>query len=122
MTKKILIVEDQEDNRQIMSDLLENAGYDVTLATNGQEGVLLAKSLQPDLILMDIQLPKMDGIQATRSIKSEASLRDVPIIAVTSFVLSNDRDEAEEAGCDDYVAKPVSPRDLLVKVNSYLRR
>ena len=119
MTKKVLIVEDQEDNRQIMSDLLTNAGYEVRLAGNGHEGVALAQSFLPDLILMDIQLPRMDGIEATRLIKS--ALQHIPIIAVTSYALSNDRAEAEEAGCDDYLAKPISPRDLLAKVDSYLR-
>lgn len=119
MNKRILIVEDQEDNRQIMQDLLTSAGYDVIIAVNGRDGVAKASTEQPDLILMDIQLPGLDGYEATRQIKSRSDLSETPIIAVTSYALSDDRKKAIDAGCDDYVAKPVSPRDLLAKVRSY---
>jgi two-component system cell cycle response regulator DivK len=121
MGKRVLIVEDQEDNRRIMQDLLASAGYDVTLAVNGREGVEKASAVQPDLILMDIQLPGVDGYEATRQIKSLDAMSAVPIIAVTSYALSDDRKKAIDAGCDDYVAKPVSPRDLLAKVRNYTK-
>ena len=120
MSQRVLIVEDQEDNRAILRDLLTNAGYDFIEATNGQEGVALAESERPDLILMDIQLPVMDGYEATRRIKGNAALRSIPIIAVTSYALSGDEAKAQDAGCDAYVAKPFSPRQLLAKIREYL--
>ena len=120
MSKRILIVEDQEDNRVIMRDLLRTAGYELIEAVNGQEGVHLAQSERPDLILMDIQLPVIDGYEATRRIRAIAELASTPIIAVTSYALSGDEAKARAAGCDGYVAKPFSPRDLLAKVRHYL--
>jgi two-component system, cell cycle response regulator DivK len=120
MRKRILIVEDQEDNRMILRDLLSQAGYDLIEAVNGEEGVAVALSERPDLILMDIQLPVMDGYEATRRIKSNAEFKSVPIIAVTSYALSGDEAKARTAGCDAYVAKPFSPRQLLAKVREYL--
>lgn len=120
MTKRILVVEDQEDNRIILRRLLSNAGYDLIEAGNGEDGVALALSMRPDLILMDIQLPVMDGYEATRRIKSNAELKSIPVIAVTSYALSGDEAKARAAGCDAYVAKPFSPRQLLAKVREYL--
>ena len=120
MTKRILIVEDQEDNRIILRRLLSKAGYDLIEAMNGEDGVALALSIRPDLILMDIQLPVMDGYEATRRIKSNAELKSIPVIAVTSYALSGDEAKARAAGCDAYVAKPFSPRQLLAKVREYL--
>jgi two-component system, cell cycle response regulator DivK len=120
MTKRILIVEDQEDNRIILRRLLSTAGYDLIEAMNGEDGVALALSMRPDLILMDIQLPVMDGYEATRRIKSNAELKSIPVIAVTSYALSGDEAKARAAGCDAYVAKPFSPRQLLAKVREYL--
>jgi two-component system cell cycle response regulator DivK len=120
MTKRILVVEDQEDNRIILRRLLSNAGYDLIEAVNGEDGVALALSTRPDLILMDIQLPAMDGYEATRCIKSNAELKSIPVIAVTSYALSGDEAKARAAGCDAYVAKPFSPRQLLAKVREYL--
>ena len=120
MTKCILIVEDQEDNRIILRRLLSSAGYDLIEAVNGEDGVALALSTRPDLILMDIQLPVMDGYEATRRIKSNAELKSIPVIAVTSYALSGDEAKARAAGCDAYVAKPFSPRQLLAKVREYL--
>ena len=122
MSQRVLIVEDQEDNRAILRDLLSNAGYELIEATNGEEGVALAQSERPDLILMDIQLPVLDGYEATRRIKGNASLKSIPIIAVTSYALSGDEAKAQEAGCDAYVAKPFSPRQLLAKIREYLSR
>jgi two-component system cell cycle response regulator DivK len=120
MTKRILVVEDQEDNRIILRRLLSSAGYDLIEAVNGEDGVALALSTRPDLILMDIQLPVMDGYEATRRIKSNAELKSIPVIAVTSYALSGDEAKARAAGCDAYVTKPFSPRQLLAKVREYL--
>jgi two-component system cell cycle response regulator DivK len=120
MSKCILVVEDQEDNRQILRDLLGNAGYELTEAENGEEAIAAVGRRRPDLILMDIQLPVMDGYEATRRIRTNPDLRAVPIIAVTSYALAGDEDKAFAAGCDSYVTKPYSPRDLLAKVRAYL--
>jgi two-component system cell cycle response regulator DivK len=120
MNKRILVVEDQEDNRQILRDLLGNAGYELTEAENGEEAIAAVAKQRPDLILMDIQLPLMDGYEATRRIRTNPDLNSVPIIAVTSYALTGDEDKARAAGCDGYVSKPYSPRDLLAKVRTYL--
>jgi two-component system cell cycle response regulator DivK len=120
MTKRILIVEDQEDNRAILRDLLSHAGYDLIEATDGGQGVDLAQKERPDLILMDIQLPVIDGYEATRRIKADARLKETPIIAVTSYALSGDEAKARAAGCDGYVTKPFSPRQLLAKVREHM--
>jgi two-component system cell cycle response regulator DivK len=120
MGKLILVVEDQEDNRKILRDLLANSGFEVVEAVNGIDGVRLAEKLLPDLILMDIQLPGIDGYEATRQIKAKANLTAIPIIVVTSYALSGDDKKAYDAGCDDYVAKPFSPRKLLAKVHNFL--
>jgi two-component system cell cycle response regulator DivK len=120
MTKRILVVEDQEDNRRILRDLLTSAGYDLIEALTGAEGVRLAQAHRPDLILMDIQLPEIDGHEATRRIKSDPVLRPIPIIAVTSYALSGDEAKALAAGADAYVTKPFSPRVLLAKVRELL--
>ncbi|HSB79235.1 MAG TPA: response regulator [Candidatus Methylomirabilis sp.] len=120
MTKRILIVEDQEDNQKILRDLLTSAGFTLLEATTGEEGVSLAETERPDLILMDIQLPGLDGYEATRRIKANPALQHTPIIAVTSYALSGDDVKAREAGCDAYVTKPFSPRALLAKVREYL--
>jgi two-component system cell cycle response regulator DivK len=120
MSKRILIIEDQEDNRRILRDLLSSAGYELIEAVNGEEGVGLAEAQRPDLILMDIELPVLDGYEATRRIKANPALTRIPIIAVTSYALSGDEAKAREAGCDGYVTKPFSPRALLAKVREYL--
>jgi two-component system cell cycle response regulator DivK len=118
--RRILVIEDNEDNRRIMRDLLTSAGYDLHEAPSGETGVALAASVRPDLILMDIQLPGIDGYEATRRIKAMAELRHIPIIAVTSYALSGDDVRAREAGCDGYVAKPFSPRALLATIRESL--
>ncbi len=120
MRKSILVVEDQEDNRRILRDLLESAGFEVREALTGDSGVAMAGRQPPDLILMDIQLPVMDGYEATRRIKAKPELRHIPIIVVTSYALSGDDVKAFEAGCDGYVTKPFSPRALLAKVREFL--
>lgn len=120
MSKRILIVEDQEDNRRIMRDLLVASGYTLVEATTGEEGLALADRERPDLILMDIQLPGLDGYEVTRRIKANPALKLIPIIAVTSYALSGDDRKAFAAGCDGYVTKPFSPRQLLAKIREYL--
>ena len=120
MSTRIMVVEDQADNRRILRDLLSSVGYEILEAGTGDEGVTLATSQHPDLILMDIQLPGMDGYEATRRIKADPVLHHIPIIAVTSYALSGDDAQAFAAGCDSYVAKPFSPRALLAKVREYL--
>ncbi len=120
MTERILVIEDQEDNRIILRDLLTSVGFEVIEALNGQDGVTLAETEKPDLILMDIQLPVMDGYEATRRIKGNPSLNSIPIIAVTSYALGGDEAKAAAAGCDAYVTKPYSPRALLAKVREFL--
>ena len=120
MSKRILVVEDQEDNRKILRDLLTSVGYEVIEAVDGAAGVLAAEAHRPDLILMDIQLPVLDGYEATRRIKAQPELRAIPIIAVTSYALSGDEIKAREAGCDDYVTKPFSPRALLAKIREHV--
>ena len=120
MTKRILVVEDQEDNRQILRDLLGSADYELDEAENGQEALDAVARQRPDLILMDIQLPIMDGYEATRRIKSNPDFKAIPIIVVTSYALSGDEGKAREAGCDAYVTKPYSPRALLAKIREHM--
>ena len=117
--KRILVVEDQEDNRQILRDLLA-AHYEVIEAENGEEALAAVAKQRPDLILMDIQLPIMDGYEATRRIKAKPEFKSIPIIVVTSYALSGDEGKARDAGCDAYVTKPYSPRALLAKIREYL--
>ena len=121
MSKRILVIEDQEDNRRILRYLLKSADYEIVEAVTGEDGVALAEREPFDLILMDIQLPGLDGYEATRRIKSNQALRHIPIIVVTSYALSGDDVKAFEAGCDAYVTKPFSPRQLLAKIQEFLR-
>jgi two-component system cell cycle response regulator DivK len=120
MSKCILVVEDQPDNRRILRDLLVNAGYELVEAESGEEALTAVTERRPDLILMDIQLPVMDGYEATRRIRSNPELKSVPIIAVTSYALVGDEAKALAAGCSAYVTKPFSPRALLAKVQEHL--
>ena len=120
MSKRILVVEDQEDNRQIVRDLLTTTDYEVMEAENGEEALAAVAKQRPDLILMDIQLPIMDGYEATRRLKADPGLSAIPIIADTSYALSGDEEKARAAGCDDFVPKPYSPRQLLAKIRQYL--
>jgi two-component system cell cycle response regulator DivK len=120
MSKRVLVVEDQEDNRKIIRDLLTASGFELIEAETGDEGVAAAAREKPDLILMDIQLPGLDGYEATRQIKANPELKKTPVIAVTSYALSGDDKKAFAAGCDGYVTKPFSPRELLQKIREYL--
>jgi two-component system cell cycle response regulator DivK len=120
MSRSILVVEDQEDNRQILRDLLGSAGYDMTEAENGADALTAVAKNPPDLILMDIQLPIMDGYEATRRLKADPATSAIPIIVVTSYALSGDETKARASGCDAYVTKPYSPRALLAKIKEFL--
>jgi two-component system, cell cycle response regulator DivK len=120
MHKRILVVEDQEDNRRIVRDLLTSVGYEIVEAVTGEDGVRMAETRAPDLILMDIQLQGIDGYEAMRRIKANAALRQIPVIAVTSYALSGDDVKAFEAGCNAYVSKPFSPRALLAKIREFV--
>ena len=118
---RILVIEDHEDNRRIVRDLLTSCGYDIVEAATGADGVQLAIAQRPDLILMDIDLPDIDGYEATRRLKADPALRSIPVVAVTSYALSGDEARAMAAGCEAYVAKPFSPRALLAKVQELVR-
>jgi two-component system, cell cycle response regulator DivK len=120
MTKRILVVEDTEDNRQILRDLLTHAGFELLEAADGETGVDMAIAHRPDLVLMDLQLPVIDGFEATRRIRAAPGLHQMPIIAVTSFAMSGDAERAIDSGCNAYVAKPYSPRALLAKIKEFL--
>jgi len=120
MTKRILVVEDTEDNRRIVRDTLSGAGYDIIEASDGAAGVAMAAQHKPDLILMDIQLPVIDGYEATRRIKADPTTAHIPVVAVTSYALSGDEAKTRTAGCDGYIAKPFSPRELLAKVRTLI--
>jgi two-component system cell cycle response regulator DivK len=120
VSKRILVVEDQEDDRRILRDLLGNAGYELAEAENGEEALASVAKQRPDLILMDIRLPILDGCEATRRIKANPSWRTIPIIAITSYALSDDEAKARDAGCDDLVPEPYSPRQLLAKIREFL--
>jgi len=118
--KRILVVEDHEENRRLLRDLLTSFGYELTEAITGEDGLTAAETERPDLILMDIQLPGIDGYETTRRIKANPALSHIPVIAVTSYALSGDDVKALAAGADAYVAKPFSPRAMLAKVREYL--
>jgi two-component system, cell cycle response regulator DivK len=120
MTKRILVVEDQEDLRGVLRDLLTGSGYVVAEAADGQAGVEITRSERPDLVLMDIQLPVMDGYEATRQIKADPNLKATPVIAVSSFAMKGDEEKARAAGCDHYVTKPYSPVQLLRIIRGFL--
>jgi two-component system cell cycle response regulator DivK len=120
MSKRILVVDDQEDLRGVLRDLLTGSGYTVIEAADGAAGVAKAKSNRPDLILMDIQMPVIDGYEATRRIKVDPDLKPIPIVAVSSFAMKGDEEKARAAGCDRYVTKPYSPMQLLRLIRGLL--
>jgi CheY-like chemotaxis protein len=117
---KILLVEDNEMNRDMLSRRLVRHGYEVILAEDGARGVAIATSERPDLVLMDMSLPVIDGWEATRRIKATPELRNTPIIALTAHAMTTDRDRALEAGCDDYDTKPIELQRLLGKIETLL--
>lgn len=120
MGKKVLVVEDNSDNRILITDILESLDYDVLVAEDGEAGVQMAGTVMPDLILMDLSLPKMDGWTAAGKIKGEANLKHIPIIALTAHAMVGDRERALDAGCDDYITKPIDLRALAGKLQQYL--
>lgn len=118
--RTILYIEDNEYNRKIVRQLLGRTSYRLVEANDGEAGVAIAQREIPQLILMDVQLPKMSGLDATRVLKADPRTGHIPIIVITSFALSGDREKASAAGADDYLAKPYSPRELLTLVRQYL--
>jgi len=118
--KKVLIIEDNEKNLYLLRFLIENLGHQVIDARDGKSGVNIAINEKPDVILMDIQLPVMDGYEATRQIRSKGELKDIPIIAITSYAMVGDREKTLNAGCTDYVEKPIQPETFLQKIKVYL--
>ena len=119
---KILLVEDNEMNRDMLSRRLERKGYEVVLALDGESGVEMATSQAPDLVLMDMSLPVLDGWEATRRLKANAATRHIPVIALTAHAMSSDREKALEAGCDEYDTKPIELPRLLGKIEALLSR
>jgi CheY-like chemotaxis protein len=119
---KILLVEDNEMNRDMLSRRLIRSGYEVVMAVEGEEGVALARSDTPDLVLMDMSLPVLDGWEATRILKSDPATREIPVIALTAHAMSGDREKAREAGCDDFDTKPVEYPRLLSKIEGLLQK
>ena len=117
---KILLVEDNEMNRDMLSRRLERKGFEVVIAVDGKAGVEMASSTSPDIILMDLSLPVMDGWEATRQIKADPATQGIPVIALTAHAMSGDEVKAREAGCDDYDTKPVNLNRLLEKIGSFL--
>jgi two-component system, cell cycle response regulator DivK len=117
---KILLVEDNEMNRDMLSRRLQRRGYDVIIAVDGQEGVAMAQAEAPDLILMDMSLPVMDGWEATRRLKAASETMAIPVLALTAHAMSGDREKAIAAGCDDYDAKPIDLPQLLAKIEALL--
>ncbi len=118
--KKVLVIEDNETNLFLMRTILEKIGHHVIEARNGYDGVELAISQQPDLILMDIQLPGMDGIMATKKIRENETTEDIPIIAITSYAMVGDRERILTAGCTSYMEKPIDPESFIDEINKYL--
>ena len=120
MSKRVLVVEDQEDLGSMLRDLLAGSDYSVIEAADGAAGIAMAKSEHPDLILMDIQMPVIDGYEATRRIKADPAINGIPIIAVSSFAMKGDEEKARSVGCDHYVTKPYSPMQLLKVIRGLL--
>ena len=119
MTKVILVVEDEPKNLKLVCDLLQACGYTTIEATDGKQGVELAKVRKPDLILMDIMMPVMDGLEATRILKTDTTTKDIPVLALTSYAMKGDEERILEAGCNGYLAKPFDIQELLKEVGKY---
>jgi len=119
---KILLVEDNEMNRDMLSRRLQRKGYDVQMAVDGGQGVEMAKTIAPDLILMDMSLPVLDGWEATRQIKADPATKPIPVIALTAHAMAGDREKALEAGCEDYDTKPIELNRLLEKMEALLNK
>lgn len=122
MSETILLIEDNEQNRYLAIFLLESRGFRVVTALDGPEGIERAREVRPDLILLDIQLPRMDGYAVARRLRGEPELRHIPIVAVTSYAMAGDREKTLEAGCDGYIEKPIDPDTFVDEVAGYLSR
>ena len=120
MEKVVLIVEDDPNSRKLIRDLLQVSGYTILEATDGKQGVALAREKRPDLILMDIQLPVMDGLEATRILKADKKNREIPIVALTAYAMEGDEERILQAGCEGYLPKPIDVQEFLKKVPEYL--
>ena len=118
--QRILVVEDNERNLKLIRDVLQFAGYEIVEATSGEQGVALAQDCEPDLVLMDLQLPQMNGTEALRLLRESPRTRDVPVVAVTAFAMREDRERAFGAGFDGYLQKPISIRALPEQVRGFL--
>ncbi|MDD2455167.1 MAG: response regulator [Kiritimatiellae bacterium] len=121
MSARILLIEDNELNRYLATFLLEKRGYAVACANDGPQGITMAAEMIPDLILLDIQLPSMDGYAVARSLRAEPVLNHVPIVAVTSYAMPGDREKALDAGCNGYIEKPINPDTFTEEISAYLR-
>lgn len=119
--KKVLLVEDNVDNREVIRTVLIHYGYEVVEAVDGEDGVEKARQERPDIILMDLSLPKMDGWEATKRIKADDELKHIPVIAITAHAMSGDEENALEHGCDGYLAKPCTPGSVIDIVKKYLK-
>ncbi|HEV2150412.1 MAG TPA: response regulator [Longimicrobiaceae bacterium] len=119
-SKTVLLVEDNEDNRTVYRTILEHFGYEVIEARNGEDGIRMAREDDPDLILMDISIPLIDGWEATKILKGDAATAAIPIIALTAHALATDRAKAQEVGCDGYLAKPCEPRRVVAEVEKFI--
>jgi len=120
MKIKTLVIEDNENNMYLISFLLKNNGHKVFQAYDGKDGVGLAKTVEPDLILLDIQLPKMNGYEVAAALRKDETLAGVPIVAITSYAMSGDKEKALSAGCTGYIKKPINPDTFLEEIESYL--
>jgi two-component system, cell cycle response regulator DivK len=119
---RILLVEDNEMNRDMLSRRLARSGYEVVIAVQGEEGVALARTASPDLVLMDMSLPVLDGWEATRRLKGDPATREIPVIALTAHAMAGDREKASAAGCDDFDTKPVEYARLVSKIEELLQK
>lgn len=120
MAKKILIVDDNDNNRLLMSDILQYRGYEILQAEDGGKGTSMARELKPDLILLDIQMPGIDGFAAAKMLKSDPLTKDIKVIVATSFAMKGDREKIIALGVDDYIAKPIDTRQLPILVEKYI--
>lgn len=121
LPKKILVVDDNRDSRELVVKVLKNKGYEMIEATDGEEALEKAVAERPDLILMDIAIPKIDGYEVTRRLKSKEEFKDIPIVALTAHAMRGDREKALEAGCEGYISKPINVRELPEQISSYLK-
>ncbi len=122
MSEEVLLIEDNEQNRYLTTFLLEKSGYEVVSAVDGAEGIELAARVLPRVILLDIQLPTMDGYAVARALRDNPALRDTPIVAVTSYAMAGDKEKALAAGCNGYIEKPIDPETFVAQMESYMEK